>query len=85
MTSTRDSQSSDSPNIQDAFLNHARRERFPVAIQLMDGTSFDGRIRSFDRYAVIVEYDGADRLVFKHAIASITSPKAVTSYASQHS
>lgn len=82
MASARDSQASDPPNIQDVFLNHARRERFSVVIQLMDGTSFEGRIKSFDRFAVIVEQDGADRMIFKHAIASITSPRPVTSYAS---
>jgi RNA chaperone Hfq len=84
MASTRDVQS-DPTNIQDVFLNYARRERFNVAIQLMDGSGFEGRIKSFDRFAVIVEYEGADRMIFKHAIASITSPRTVTSYASLQS
>lgn len=80
MAPVRDSQS-DLPNIQDAFLNHMRRERLNVVIQLMDGSDLEGRIKSFDRFAVIVEHDGADQMIFKHAIASIKSPKAVTNYA----
>jgi host factor-I protein len=61
-------------NIQDAFLNHARREGWPVRIQMMDGREFEGRIRQFDRFAVIVDLDGTDQMVFKHAIAAITMP-----------
>ncbi len=68
------------PNIQDAFLNHARRDRTPVRFRLLDGSEFEGRIKNFDRFAVIVERDGSDQMIFKHAIASITSPRAVGSY-----
>ena len=64
-------------NIQDVFLNGARRERLDVAIQLMDGTQFDARIKSFDRFAVVVEHDGSDQLIFKHAIVSIRPAKTV--------
>lgn len=68
------------PNIQDAFLNHARRDRMPVRFRLFDGVEFEGRIKNFDRFAVIVERDGTDQLIFKHAIATITATRAVTSY-----
>jgi host factor-I protein len=68
------------PNIQDAFLNHARRDRAPVRFRLLDGVEFDGRIKNFDRFAVIVERDGADQLIFKHAIATITAARSVSSY-----
>ena len=57
------------PNIQDVFLNYARREKLPVHIRLMDGTELEGRIKNFDRFAVIVEHSGADHMIFKHAIA----------------
>ena len=63
-------------NIQDAFLNCARRERWSVRIRLMDGREFEGRIRQFDRFALIVDHDGADQMIFKHAIASIAMPRA---------
>jgi host factor-I protein len=68
------------PNIQDAFLNHARRDRAPVLFRLLDGVEFEGRIKNFDRFAVIVERDGADQLIFKHAIATITAARPVASY-----
>jgi host factor-I protein len=73
------------PNIQDAFLNHARRDRLTVSIHLVDGRQFDARIKNFDRFAVIVEVNGADHLVFKHAIATIATQRSVANYlAAQH-
>src|SRR4029453_3357871 len=59
------------PHIQDVFLNYARRERLSVSVHLIDGRQFDARIKNFDRFAVVVEVNGADHLVFKHAIATI--------------
>ena len=59
------------PNLQDIFLNGARRERLRVTVRLMDGTEICGRIRSFDRYALVVEHDESDVLLFKHAVATI--------------
>ena len=59
------------PNIQDAFLNHARRDRVPVTIHLMDGRYFEARIKNFDKFVVIFDVDGRDHMAFKHAIATI--------------
>jgi host factor-I protein len=70
------------PNIQDAFLNYARRERLPVRIHMMDGTDFEGRIKHFDRFAVIVEQDGTAQMIFKHEIAAIKTPRPVANYLS---
>ena len=67
-------------NIQDVFLNHARRERLTVNVHLIDGRQFDARIKNFDRFAVIVEVNGADHLVFKHAIATIATQRSVANY-----
>jgi len=67
-------------NVQDVFLNYARRERLAVVLHLLDGRSFEGRIKNFDRFAIIVECNGADQLIFKHAIATIDSQRSVTSY-----
>ena len=72
------------PNIQDVFLNYARREKLAVHIRLMDGTEFDGRVKNFDRFAVIVEHAGADHMIFKHAIATIRSPLSMSNYYSMH-
>ena len=68
------------PNIQDVFLNYARRERLVVMIRLMDGSEFEGRIKNFDRFAVIVDREGSDQLIFKHAIATITTTRSINSY-----
>lgn len=75
---------SSQPNIQDVFLNYARRERLPVTIHLLDGRSFDVRIKNFDRFAVVVEVDGGDHLIFKHAISTIGTQRAVANYLSSH-
>jgi host factor-I protein len=71
------------PNIQDAFLNYARRERLAVTVHLLDGRRLDARIKNFDRFAVVVEVDGADQLVFKHAIATIATERSIPNYLSQ--
>lgn len=72
------------PNIQDVFLNHARRDRLAVTIRLMDGTDIDGRIKNFDKFAIIIEHGGADQMIFKHAIASIRSNRTMTNYYASH-
>ena len=72
-------------NIQDVFLNYARRDRLTVIISLMDGRHLEARIKNFDKFAVIVEIAGADQLVFKHAISTIETPRTVPNYFStQH-
>ena len=82
---TRESKpASAQPNIQDVFLNYARREKLAVQIRLMDGTEIEGRVKNFDRFAVIVEHTGADHMLFKHAIAAIRSPRPMSNYYSSH-
>jgi host factor-I protein len=82
---TRESKpASAQPNIQDVFLNYARREKLSVQIRLMDGTEIEGRVKNFDRFAVIVEHTGADHMLFKHAIAAIRSPRPMSNYYSSH-
>ena len=68
------------PNIQDVFLNYVRREKLVVSIRMMDGSEIEGRIKNFDRFALILDQAGTDHLIFKHAIAAIKTPKAVSNY-----
>jgi host factor-I protein len=75
---------SGTPNIQDVFLNYARRERLTVVVHLLDGRELESRIKNFDRFAVIVEHNGGDHLVFKHAIATIRTPRSVPNYFASH-
>ena len=85
MPQTRESRPAPAqPNIQDVFLNYARREKLAVHIRLMDGTDLEGRVKNFDRFAVIVEHSGADHMIFKHAIATIRTPRTVANYFTHH-
>jgi len=58
-------------NIQDAFLNTVRRERSTVTIYLISGTKLTGRIRSFDKFSILLESSAQEQLIFKHAISTI--------------
>jgi len=71
--------------VQDVFLNFARRDHLSVTIHLMDGRQLEARIKNFDKFAVVVEVGGQDQLIFKHAIATIETPRAVANYFSPHS
>jgi host factor-I protein len=59
-------------NIQDAFLNSARRDKLSVTINLMNGSTLSGRIKSFDKFSVLMDSSGQDFLIFKHAISTIS-------------
>jgi host factor-I protein len=75
MSQTPDARPSGEPNVQDAFLNAVRREQQTVSLRLMDGAELEARVKGFDRFAVMLEQDGTDHLVFKHAIASIRATR----------
>ena len=68
------------PNIQDVFLNYVRREKLTVTVRMMDGSELEGRIKNFDRFAVVLDHAGTDHMIFKHAIAVIKTPKPVSNY-----
>ena len=68
------------PNVQDSFLNHARRERIGVTIYLINGTKLTGRIKNFDRFAIILESGGVDQMLFKHAISTISGNRQFGNY-----
>ena len=67
-------------NIQDVFLNHVRRDKLTVTVRMMDGAELEGRIKNFDRFAVVMDHGGVDHMIFKHAIAAIRTPKSVSNY-----
>ncbi len=58
-------------NIQDSFLNTARKERMNITIYLLSGVKLTGRIRSFDKYSVVLETNNQEQLIFKHAISTV--------------
>ena len=58
-------------NIQDSFLNTARKERTNITIYLLSGVKLTGRILSFAKYSVVLEANGQEQLIFKHAISTV--------------
>ncbi|MGH9582921.1 MAG: RNA chaperone Hfq [Bryobacteraceae bacterium] len=62
-------------NIQEAFLNNARKEKSFLTIYLMSGVKLSGRIKSFDKYSVILETNNQEQLIFKHAISTVVLSK----------
>jgi host factor-I protein len=66
-------------NIQDAFLNSARRERIAVVVHLLQGSTLSGRIKSFDKFSVLLDVGGQDVLVFKHAISTVSQERKAPS------
>jgi host factor-I protein len=62
-------------NIQEAFLNNARKDKTFLTIYLMSGVKLSGRIKSFDKYSVILESNAQEQLIFKHAISTVVVSK----------
>ena len=63
-------------NIQDTFLNTVRKDKSPITIYLVSGVKLTGRIRSFDKYSVLLENNNQEQLIFKHAISTVVSGRA---------
>ena len=65
-------------NIQDTFLNTVRKDKSPITIYLVSGVKLTGKIRSFDKYSVLLENNSQEQLIFKHAISTVVSGRAAT-------
>jgi host factor-I protein len=64
-------------NIQDSFLNTARKEKMQITIYLLSGVKLAGRIRSFDKYSVVLETNNQEQLIFKHAISTVVMSRSM--------
>lgn len=64
-------------NIQDQFLNTLRKENIFVTVYLMNGFQLKGLVRSFDNFTVVLEVDGKQQLIYKHAISTFSPSKNV--------
>ena len=64
-------------NLQDAFLNQARRERIMVTVFLVNGFQLRGTVRGFDSFVVFVDSDGKQQMIYKHAISTIAPARAI--------
>ena len=65
-------------NLQDVILNQARKDRMPLTVFLTNGYQFKGIIRGFDQFIVILETDGKQQLVYKHAISTIVPARQIS-------
>jgi len=72
-------------NIQEAFLNNARKDKTFLTIYLMSGVKLSGRIKSFDKYSVILEASNQEQLIFKHAISTVVVSRPAHVSSSQSS
>ena len=69
-------------NIQDSFLNNARKDKIVLTIYLMSGVKLSGRIKSFDKYSLVLETNNQEQLIFKHAVSTVVTQKTSHSYVS---
>jgi host factor-I protein len=71
-------------NLQDSFLNQVRKENIPVTIYLVNGFQLKGLVKGFDNFTVILEFEGKQQMIYKHAISTISPLKAIsTSFTEQ--
>ena len=71
-------------NIQDGFLNLARREKSTVTIYLVNGAKLLGRIKSFDKFSILLETGTQEQLLFKHAISTVSQTKRASGEIRSH-
>ena len=64
-------------NLQDVFLNQVRKEHVPVTVYLTNGFQLRGQVRGFDNFTVVLDSEGKQQLVYKHAISTVCPMKAV--------
>ena len=81
-TQEKDRQMENKPaqNIQDSFLNTARKDKSQITIYLLSGVKLTGRIRSFDKYSVVLETNNQEQLIFKHAISTVVMGRVASTH-----
>lgn len=65
-------------NLQDVFLNQARIEKIAVTIFLTNGFQFKGMVKGFDSYTIVLDCDGKQNLVYKHAVSTIIPARQIS-------
>jgi host factor-I protein len=64
-------------NLQDIFLNNARKEKLQLTIHLLNGFQLKGIVKGFDNFTVILDCDNKQMLIYKHSISTITPIKPI--------
>lgn len=65
-------------NIQDQFLNTLRKEKVPVTVFLLNGFQLRGIVKAFDNFTVVLDSEGKQQLVYKHAISTFAPQRNIT-------
>lgn len=60
-------------NVQDNFFNYLRKENLLTFVYLLTGRRLAGKVKRFDKYSIVLEIKGKEVLIYKHAIASVTT------------
>ncbi|NPV26038.1 MAG: RNA chaperone Hfq [Firmicutes bacterium] len=64
-------------NLQDYILNQVRKDNIPVTVYLVNGFQLKGMIKGFDNFTVVLEFEGKQQMVYKHAISTVTPMRAI--------
>lgn len=72
-------------NLQDTFLNQVRKENMPVVIYLVNGFQLKGIVRGFDNYVVVLDFDGKQQMIYKHAISTVMPMRPINLVAAANS
>lgn len=64
-------------NLQDVFLTKARRQGVPLTVFLVNGFQMRGFVRGFDSFIVVLESDGKQQMIYKHAISTIAPAQTI--------
>ncbi len=59
-------------NLQDVFLNQVRKDGIPITIFLVNGFQLKGTVKGFDNYTVVLDSEGKQQLIYKHAVSTIS-------------
>lgn len=64
-------------NLQDVFLNQVRKEHVSITVFLVSGYQIKGFVKGFDNYIIVLDSDGKQQMIYKHAISTIIPTKTV--------
>lgn len=70
-------------NLQDVFLNQVRKDNVSITIFLINGFQLKGQVKGFDNYTIVLDTEGKQQLIYKHAISTIIPAKTVNFYQPQ--
>ncbi|MCL2025497.1 MAG: RNA chaperone Hfq [Leptospirales bacterium] len=65
-------------NLQDVFLNNARREKCDITVYLINGVPLKGKVQSFDNFTLMLEVDKKQNMIYKHAISTIVPSRPIS-------